>query len=526
MKPKGLAKTLLGASALTAAIVVSFIAPSAHAVNAAWNTDASSGNFNTAQWSINTVPIAGGTYTVVSGDALFFGTSTTTTLNNDLVGATYNGLTFNAGASAYTIGGNDFVLNGNITNNSSNLQTINNNMTSTAARIFIGGTGGLTLGGTYTTAVAATYRGIVNITGATTISQGGGNNQGFVTVGDGINATVTISNGGSLAINGTTAGTKPNSIIANNISTSVLNVGAVDMSSSGTLTVGAETGFVLGNNNTSANGTLNINSGTATINSGGTAGSTDIRSFVALGRDTGTGTINLNGGTLATGRNFVRDGSATADTLGAANFNFAGGTLQALANQTDWLNSSTKNTNQLALTSVTATNTSTIDSNGFNVAINSNISGTGGFNITSTTPGGTVTFGGTSTYTGGTTVLSGTLATGLASSNIGLGNVTVADFATLTLGNNQSIADTATLFFGDDSTINLNNAGTETVFGIIQTDDSQSIGAGTYDAAFLNTHFGVDTFLGSGTLTVVPEPSAALLGGLGVLGLLRRRRTA
>ncbi|HEY8962318.1 MAG TPA: hypothetical protein VIM57_08945, partial [Luteolibacter sp.] len=315
-------------------------AQSAHAVNAAWNTDAATGNFNTAQWSINTVPVAGGTYTVVSGDALFFGTSTTTTLNNDLVGATYNGLTFNSGASAFTIGGNSFTLNGNITNNSSSLQTINNDMTSTAARTFAGGTGGLTLGGTYTTTVAATYNGVVNLKGAHTINGGATANQGFATVGNNTSATVTISNGGSLTVNGTTNATKPGTIIGQNtLGVGILNVGATDSTSSGTLTVSGDTGFMLGNLGA---GTLNIYSGTATINRGTTTTTTngaDTR-MIMLGRDSNsaTGTINLNGGILATDRQFVRDGSSSAGA-GTANFVFNGGTLKALANQTDWLQS-------------------------------------------------------------------------------------------------------------------------------------------------------------------------------------------
>lgn len=506
------------------AIFVAFAlggAQSAHAANAAWNTDASSGNFNTAQWSINTVPVAGGSYTVLSNDALFFGSSTTTTLNNDLSGASFGNITFNAGASAFTIGGNSFTLNGNITNSSSNLQTINNAMTA-AARTFTGGTSGLTLGGAITATNALTYAGVVNLTGATTINGGAVNNQGFATVGNAVSSTVNILTGGSLTINGTTAGTKPNTIVGQN-GTNTTSTIAVN---GGALTIGTENGFVLGNNSGTTTGVLTISSGTATINRGSTT-ATDIRSFVILGRDTATGTINLNGGTLATDRNFIRDGSAGADVTGAANFNFGGGTLKALANQTDWLNSSTKNTNQLALTSVTATNTSTIDSNGFSVAVNNNISGSGGFNISSTLGSGTVTLGGANTYAGGTSVLSGNLATG-STGNFGLGNVTVADVAgaNLILGNGNSIADTAILYFGGAGTINLNNSTTETLFGITQTNDSQSIGAGTYTASQLNGFFAVSSFLGTGTLTVVPEPSAVLFGGLGVLGLLRRRRIA
>jgi|GEM_PF-2974460 len=531
MKPKGLAQTLLGASALTAVVAISSIPHTAQAVNAAWNTDAVSGNFNTAQWTSGvTVPVAGGTYTVISGDALYFGTSTTTTLNNDLSGATFAGITFNSGASAFTIGGNSFTLSGNITNNSSNLQTISNSITISGNRSFAGGTGGLALGGTITSSTFVTYNGVVNLTGATTIDGGANNNQGYATIGTAAGATtVTISNGGSLLVNANTSTltTTANTIIGqNNNGTSTLNVGAVDKSSSGTFTVNGQMGFALGNNQTTATGILNVNAGTATINRGSTT-ATDNRSFIALGRDGGTGTINLNGGTLATDRNFVRDSSGGADVNGAANFNFAGGTLKALASQTDWLNSSTKNTNQLALTSVTATNTSTIDSNGFSVAINNNISGPGGFVISSTNGGGTVTFGGNNSFAAGLSVLSGTAATD-SSGNFGTGNITVQDFASaiLTLGNGNSIADTALMLFGDASTINLNNATTETLAGITQTDDSQSIGAGTYDALALNTFFGVTTFQGAGTLTVVPEPSAILLGGLGALGLLRRRRTA
>jgi autotransporter-associated beta strand protein len=236
-------------------------------------------------------------------------------------------------------------------------------------------------------------------------------------------ATVTIQSGGSLSILGTTNATKPNSIIGQNAAgTSTLVVNG------GTLTVGSETGFALGNNLGTAIGVLTITSGTATINRGSTTG-TDIRSFVALGRDTATGTINLNGGTLATDRNFVRDGSGTADVTGTADFVFGGGTLKALANQTDWLNSATINTNQLALSSVTTTSAaSTIDANGFAVAINNAISGAGGFNITSSTGTGTVTFGGANLYNGPTNIDAGTL---LVSGSIAGSITTVNNTGTL-----------------------------------------------------------------------------------------------
>lgn len=52
-----------------------------------------------------------------------------------------------------------------------------------------------------------------------------------------------------------------------------------------------------------------------------------------------------------------------------------------------------------------------------------------------------------------------------------------------------------------------------------------TLAANTYTAAELNGLVGNGSqFTGAGSLTVVPEPSAALLGALGALGILRRRR--
>jgi hypothetical protein len=60
------------------------------------------------------------------------------------------------------------------------------------------------------------------------------------------------------------------------------------------------------------------------------------------------------------------------------------------------------------------------------------------------------------------------------------------------------------------------------------TFNTNSLSAGTYDAAELNSLFGNGSqFIdGGGSLTVVPEPGATVFGGLGMLALLRRRRHA
>ncbi len=139
---------------------------------------------------------------------------------------------------------------------------------------------------------------------------------------------ITIQSGGSLAIN-TSTGSGLNSGLGNNATgTSTLTVNG------GSFSINGNGGFMLGNNRADATGVLTVSSGTATI----TAGSTtlqDIRNFVAMGRDNANGVVNLDGGTLATGRQFVRDGSGGGTAgAGTANFNFNGGVLQAQANQT------------------------------------------------------------------------------------------------------------------------------------------------------------------------------------------------
>ena len=71
-------------------------------------------------------------------------------LNNNLAALfAVNGLTFNAGASAFTFNGNALTLNGIVTNNSTSLQTINLPLVVAAPRTFTTTTGGgnLTLGG-------------------------------------------------------------------------------------------------------------------------------------------------------------------------------------------------------------------------------------------------------------------------------------------------------------------------------------------------------------------------------------------
>jgi fibronectin-binding autotransporter adhesin len=486
MKSKNKTLQYLGFIALAFA---GFASTTAHAATDTWQGSAGSTDWATnGNWTYSTGSA------IASGDSLVFtsaNASASTTLTNTLA-TSFNvaGITYNAAALSYTMTGNAFNLTGGITNSSGNLQTISNDIalstavhaiTATSGNIALGGafsgaTGSVTFSGPGTTTLSGTNTfninqgnfgqffvgasaaapGNVSITGATTVNSTGtaSTNGGQLTILG--TSTLTIQTGGSLLIDSVISNGGSSIIGQNALGTSTLRVNG------GSLTINGAQGFVLGNNLGGAAGVLTIDSGTATINRGSTT-ATDIRSFIALGRDnaTASGTINLNGGTLATDRNFVRDGSATAGA-GTANFVLGGGTLKALANQTDWLNSSTKNTNQLALSSVTTTSAnSTIDSNGFTVAINNNISGAGGFKITSSSGAGTVTFGGANIYSGATTVNSGTLALSgsiSSSSALALGGGTLS--YTKAGNNTQTFASTAVN--GGHSTVT-NATGTNTV---------------------------------------------------------------
>jgi autotransporter-associated beta strand protein len=139
--------------------------------------------FSTGGWTgANNPPI--------SGDSLFFGAAGTagTALTADqTAGISYAGIAFNAGASAFTIGGaNGITLTGGITNNGTSLETLNFPiaatavypvmMTSGGGNITLGGnisdisgSGGLTLAGTGT----LTLSGNNSFTGGITLTNSG-----------------------------------------------------------------------------------------------------------------------------------------------------------------------------------------------------------------------------------------------------------------------------------------------------------------------------------------------------------------
>lgn len=174
---------------LSAASIAAFALP--EVTQAQTWSGASNNNWNNAgNWSA--LPVSGGSLVFTSATGVGG-----LNLNNDLTSGSFTlggttAITFNAGAGAYVIGdgtttanaGNAFILGGNVLNNSTSLQTINNSFSTTAARTFTttasggdimltgvisGASGGVTKAGSGTLTLTNTAN---SFTGAVSVSAG------------------------------------------------------------------------------------------------------------------------------------------------------------------------------------------------------------------------------------------------------------------------------------------------------------------------------------------------------------------
>ena len=140
---------------------------STNAANDAWSTGPGGNTFTGTNWTTGQSTPGAANGTIGSTDSLFFGNSTTTSLNqNETAGFTIGSITFNAGtSSAYVIGdgtananaGNSFTLTGGISNLSGTAQIINAPITLSGNQSFSLSTaaGTLTLGGNVTGAAVS-----------------------------------------------------------------------------------------------------------------------------------------------------------------------------------------------------------------------------------------------------------------------------------------------------------------------------------------------------------------------------------
>lgn len=307
--------------------------------------------------------------------------------------------------------------------------------------------------------------------------------------------------------------------------------------SSGTLNVGGTGEFNVANNRRLYVG--EGGEGTLRVSGDGQVNITDTNEGgVRLGQAaTGVGTVHLDGGTISTPQVSLGAGSGT--------FNFNGGLLQASRDESTL-------TNGTFITGVTANvldGGANIDSNGFNITSSVDLiaSGTGGLDKLGL---GSLTLAGSGNSVNGATVSAGTLfitgqlgtttgTTVSAGASIGgngtlVGDLALATGATIDISLGAlSIDPTATVLFNglqltDILGLDLGTAGNGT-YSVLDGDftiDGSSVIANLGEGDALDLGGGRSAWFETGSLSVVivPEPSVALLGGLGLFALVRRRR--
>jgi autotransporter-associated beta strand protein len=247
------------------------------AKEAVWSGPGRGGNDGDKNWDRSSPP--------VNGDALAFdGASFLTNINN-IDGLSIVGITFNTGADAFVIDGNQITLAGDITNSSINTQTISlalglsagdRTLAATAGDIAIGGvisgSGGITKTGDQKVTLTGSnsYTGTTNVSAGTLLadnSSGSATGSGAVNVGVngtlGGTGTIAPTGNNSITVSGIIApgdGSAPGALTFDLSSTTgslVMSSGSsfqlhlgVPQSSASLFILGATSGKVVFNNNT------------------------------------------------------------------------------------------------------------------------------------------------------------------------------------------------------------------------------------------------------------------------------------
>jgi autotransporter-associated beta strand protein len=419
----------------------------------------------------------------------------------------------------------------------------------------VGGLGALRFGGGSTTNVtgSVTLGGDSNIgtDGGVTLTMSGGINTAGHTVtlaptGTAFNInTVGISGSGSV-VKSTTASVTFNASNSHTGATTI-NQGTLTVGATGTLS-GTSANLVVNNTNTGAGNNVVLNLSTGSDTTVGSLSGT----IATPSSGSNTATINTQSGRTFT-VNQTSAGTYAGVIAGAGDFTIGASSSNTLTltGTNTYTGATNVNAGTLNIASGGSTHASSaveISNSGSALAVNGTVNGTLLANA-STTISGTGTVGGAATVSGN---LNPGNSAGLLTfgSSLALANTTATtmEIDGITRGGQYDAIDIATSLAYDGAlTLDLGaafGAGTHTfnLFNFASQSgsfDSISL-TGFYSGFMVNDGFGVwsattnsgdETWSftqddGNLSLTVIPEPRAALLGSLGLLILLRRRRSS